>query len=130
MKKIFSGLMAIALTMMARGDFEVWFMSNGETTWDRDQRLQNSLTSSALTDIGIAATRETAAALKQKKIDFDYLYTSPLHCAKMTAKIIANSQEISLKPEDRLRETAVREQIRDFLDKELKPLDGNANRVL
>ena len=144
----------------ARADFEVYFMRHGETPWNRAKVLQGSNALSDLTPVGVAMAEETAATLAREGVTFDRVYTSPYLRAKHTAAILANASDVKAVDEPRIRERCcgsaegrayrtadeldrnmaaatgvepvdeVAVRVLDFLERELKPLDGKVSRVL
>ena len=166
-----SALVLAVVAYSARADFEVWFLRHGETTWNRERRLQGSISHTKLTERGRRMAEVTGETLAAQGIRFDRVYTSPYDRAKDTAVLVAAKtgpaprEDIRLRemcfgkyegqtygkgryPDDNLRrffedpETyvptgegaesygMVQARIREFLEKELKPLDGQVTRVL
>lgn len=144
----------------AFADFEVYFMRHGETPWNRAKILQGSIATIDLTSVGVAMAEETAATLMRNGISFDRVYTSPYVRARHTAEILAKASDVKPVEEPRIRERccgtaegrpygdsdglarnmaaatgvesieAVTVRVLDFLERELKPLDGKVSRVL
>ena len=160
MKKFIGLFCAMALGGSAFADFEVYFMRHGETPWNRAKVLQGSISMTDLTPVGVAMAEETAAALAREGIVFDRVYTSPYLRARHTAEILAKASDVKAVDDPRLRErccgtaegcayrdldelgrrmagsTGVESvddmtaRVLDFLEHELKPLDGRVSRVL
>lgn len=150
-------LFAAVAVLTAHADFEVYFMRHGETPWNKAKVLQGSIAYTDLTPVGVAMAEDSARGLKAKGVTFDRVYTSPYCRAKHTASILAHA--FGLKPQDdaRLRERfggkaegrhydslaelktlmegaetedEVTARALDFLEHELKPLDGKVTHVL
>lgn len=146
--------------LLLRADVEVYFMRHGETPWNRAKVLQGSVACTDLTPVGVAMAEETAASLAAAGTTFDRVYTSPYLRARHTAAILARDSDVRPVDDARLRERtcgtaegkayrtpdelarnlaeaqgiesleAVGDRVMDFLETELKPLDGRAQRVL
>ena len=164
-------LTLVAVALSARADFEVWFLRHGETTWNRERRLQGSVSYTKLTENGRLMAMMTGENLAEKGIRFDRIYTSPYDRAKETAEIVASKtgpapqEDVRIRemcfgkyegqtygggkyPDDNLRRffeepenyvpagegaesfDMVQARIREFLEGELKPLDGKVLRIL
>ena len=153
-------IVSIAVTLTARADFEVYFMRHGETPWNRAKVLQGSIAYTDLTAVGVGMAEDSAAEFLRRGIAFGAVYTSPLRRARHTAEIIAATQELEVRVDERIRERcggscegvrygtserlaellrsatgvesveAVGDRAMDFLEKELAPLDGKVGRVL
>ena len=160
MSRLIGLFCALVSVGSAFADFEVYFMRHGETPWNRARVLQGSVSETDLTPVGVAMAEETAAALARDGIVFDRVYTSPYLRARHTAEILAKASGAKAVDEPRIRErgcgTAERRAYRtldelarnmaeatgiesvdevasrvlDFLERELKPLDGRVSRVL
>ena len=152
-------------------DFEVWFLRHGETDWNREKRLQGSISDTHLTELGIEMARKTADGISASGVRFDRIYTSPYARAAETAALVAAKTGPKPVADMRIREMCfgiyeggkygpgnwpdenlrfffempekyvptgkgaesfaqVRARLRDFLESELKPLDGKVVRVL
>ena len=153
-------LLALASVFPARAEFEVYLMRHGETTWNREKRLQGSIAHPDLTEKGVKMAEESAAGFLRRGIKFDAVYSSPYRRARHTAEIIADAQGLVVTDDQRLRERtcgscegryyadsaalarmmaeadgvesvhAVGDRMMDFLKTELAPLDGKVKRVL
>lgn len=160
MRKFSCLFCALALAGSAIADFEVYFMRHGETPWNRAKVLQGSISETDLTPVGVAMAEETAASLVRAGIVFDRVYTSPYLRARHTAEILAKASDVKAVDEPRIRERCcgtaerrvcrtmdelsrnmaeatgvesvdeVKARVLDFLEHELKPLDGKVSRVL
>ena len=153
-------LVLLAMAASALADFEVYFMRHGETPWNRARVLQGSIGMTDLTQVGVAMAEETAATLTRDGIAFERVYTSPYLRAKHTAMILAKMSDVKVIDDPRIRERgcgsaeglayrnalelnrmmaeatgvesveAVEARALDFLERELRPLDGKVKRVL
>lgn len=153
-------LVSIAVALAARADLEVYFMRHGETPWNRAKVLQGSIAYTDLTAVGVGMAEDSAAEFLRRGISFGAVYTSPLRRARHTAEIIAATQGLKVRVDERIRERccgscegvrygtgerlaellrsatgvegveAVGDRAMDFLEKELAPLDGKVDRVL
>ena len=75
---------------------------HGQTVWNNQGRLQG-MQDSPLTAQGIADAEAVAARLRQEP--FPAVYTSDLKRAYRTAQVIAQTSEVALIEDERLRET-------------------------
>ena len=80
----------VILSLVARADFEVYFLRHGETTWNRAHVLQGSLSYPRLTLRGERMAAATAEGMVCAGIGFDRVYTSPLGRARQTAEFIVD----------------------------------------
>lgn len=83
-------LPAIAAQAVAADGLEVYFISNGETTWERAGILEGSVPDTVLTPVGARMAEETAKGMSSAGIAFDRIYTSPYLRACHTAEIVAS----------------------------------------
>ena len=84
--------------------FEVYFMRHGETPWNRAKVLQGSIGYTDITETGIGMAEDSARELKRRGIAFDAVYSSPYLRALHTAQIVADSQGLRPRVDDRIRE--------------------------
>ena len=171
MKRILVAAIALAC-FAANATVEVYFLRHGETTWNRERRLQGSISHPDLTERGVKMAEATARGMKAAGVKLDRVYTSPYRRAAHTAEIIADGTGAGKPTTDaRLREMCfgkyegmhyvrgqytdenmrcffedpekyvpqgkgaetfdeVGRRLRDFLENEIKPLDGKCERVL
>ena len=145
---------------VARGDFDVYLMRHGETTWNRAKVVQGSNPCTDLTFDGIDMARDSSAALARAGIRFDRVYSSPYRRAVQTAEIMSAAENLEIRRDDRLRErccgdaegrrfvdnadflrlmvgskaveseSAVKDRAMDFLENELRTLDGMGVRCV
>ena len=73
----------------ARAAFDVYFLRHGQTDWNREQRLQGSISHTKLTEEGRRMAEETGAGMARTGLRFDRVYTSPYVRAKETAELVA-----------------------------------------
>lgn len=159
------------LPVALRADFDVYFLRHGETTWNREKRLQGSIAHIPLTDAGRKMAIMTGVGMRSTGLAFDRIYSSPLLRARETAALIVKQGGQDIHVDCRLREMCfgqyegclyakgmfaddnmrrlfeapelyvpkgtgaerfrdVRIRVREFLDKELRPLDGHVTNVL
>ena len=151
---------ALAFCGSAVADFEVYFMRHGETPWNRAKVLQGSIAYPDITAVGVGMAEDSAAEFLRRGISFDAVYTSPLRRARHTAEIVAATQGLDVRVDERLHEQrcgscegvrygtsaglaelmrtatgvesveSVGDRALDFLGRELAPLDGNVKRIL
>ena len=104
MKKI-ALLFAAAFACMGAGAaVDVYFLRHGETTWNREGKLQGSVSHTDLTADGVRMAEETAKGLAAAGLTFGRIYTSPYRRAAHTAEIIAGKGGPAPVPDGRLRE--------------------------
>ncbi|MDE6169040.1 MAG: histidine phosphatase family protein [Acetatifactor sp.] len=80
---------------------DIYLMRHGETDWNKSRRLQGQ-SDIPLNMYGVELAEKTAAALED--IPFDQAFSSPLHRACETARIIIGSRPIPLYVDERLKE--------------------------
>ena len=90
MKLVYAFCLVVILSLVARADFEVYFLRHGETTWNRAHVLQGSLSYPRLTPRGERMAIATAEGMSRDGITFDRVYTSPLGRARQTAEFIVD----------------------------------------
>ena len=84
----------------------VYFIRHGQTDWNRQRRFQ-SRSDIPLNTTGIHQARRVQAALKQRKVQFDIAFCSPLARARVTAEIILEGSTVSAEVDARLMEIAL-----------------------
>ena len=90
MKLVYAFCLVVVLSLVARADFEVYFLRHGETTWNRAHVLQGSLSYPRLTPRGERMAAATAEGMARAGVGFDRVYTSPLGRARQTAEFIVD----------------------------------------
>ena len=105
MNKIGSALlMGVAVPTLALADFNVYFLRHGETDWNREKRLQGSVSNTVLTAKGIRMAEETADGMRKAGLRFDRVYASPYARAWDTARIVFRNTGPEPVADRRLRE--------------------------
>ena len=79
----------------------VYFVRHGETTWNKRKKLQGQH-DTKLTPRGLEQARLAGQGMKD--IPFDYIISSPLSRARMTAEIIRGDRDLEIDFDDRLKE--------------------------
>ena len=97
-------LAGVALPMLALADFNVYFLRHGETDWNREKRLQGSVSNTVLTAEGVRMAEKTADGMFKTGMGFDRIYTSPYVRARDTARIVARKTGPEPVVDRRLRE--------------------------
>ena len=85
-------------------DFDVYFLRHGETTWNREKRLQGSIACTELTENGRRMAEETGVRMAAAGLRFDRVYTSPYVRARKTAEIVSRKTGPAPVVDRRLRE--------------------------
>lgn len=98
------GIVLCAVGLVARADFDVYFMRHGETPWNRAKVVQGSVPYVDITDVGVGMAQDSAKAFRREGIVFDRIYTSPYLRARHTAEIIAADQGLKPLEDARIRE--------------------------
>ena len=80
---------------------KLYLVRHGETEWNHLRKMQGQ-TDIPLNEYGIELAKLTAEGMKD--IHFDQIYASPLIRAKKTAQIIAESHNLVVETDDRLKE--------------------------
>lgn len=78
----------------------LYLVRHGETEWNRLRKFQGQQ-NSELTEIGIEQAKALGEYLKKAKIEFDYVYSSPLLRAYHTAQLIT---DLDIIKDDRIME--------------------------
>ena len=80
---------------------DIYLMRHGETDWNKSRRLQGQ-SDIPLNKYGVELAEKTAAALRD--VPFDMAFSSPLHRACETIRIVIGSRRIPLYVDERLKE--------------------------
>ena len=82
--------MCVFLTILsAEAAFDVYFLRHGQTDWNREKRLQGSVSHPRLTDEGRRMAEATGEGMCAAGLRFDRVYTSPYARARETAELVA-----------------------------------------
>ena len=81
---------------------EIFLVRHGETTWNREGRLQGQVNEIELTKKGIQQAEEISNELKQ--IDFDVIFSSPFNRTIKTTDIINKTKKNRVRINDELKE--------------------------
>ena len=73
----------------AEAAFDVYFLRHGQTDWNREKRLQGSVSHPQLTDEGRQMAVATGEGMAAVGLRFDRVYTSPYRRARETAELVA-----------------------------------------
>ncbi len=79
----------------------VYFVRHGQTTWNKRKKLQGQH-DTKLTPRGLEQARLAGEGMSD--IPFDYIISSPLSRARMTAEIIRGDRPLEIEFDDRLKE--------------------------
>lgn len=93
--------LAIQTTQAA---FDVYFMRHGQTDWNREKKLQGSVSHTRLTDEGRRLAEDSGNGMAAAGLRFDRIYTSPYLRAKETAELVAEKTGPAPVVDERLRE--------------------------
>jgi broad specificity phosphatase PhoE len=80
---------------------------HGETSWNKERRVQGSDSDIELNDTGLEQARKVASFLKNEPIDI--IFSSPMQRARDTAKAIASYHQVPVEFDQGLKELNVGE---------------------
>jgi len=89
---------------LAQAAFDVYFLRHGQTDWNRERRLQGSVSHTKLTDEGRRMAEETGVGMASVGLRFDRIYTSPYERARETADLVSRKTGPRPVVDRRLRE--------------------------
>lgn len=95
---------AFLAILSAEAAFDVYFLRHGQTDWNREKRLQGSVSHPQLTDEGRRMAVATGEGMAAVGLRFDRVYTSPYRRAKETAELVARKTGPEPVVDRRLRE--------------------------
>ena len=142
MKSILVAAIALAC-FAANATVEVYFLRHGETTWNRERRLQGSISHPDLTERGVkmaeiiadgagAGKPATDARLREMCVGkYEGMHYVRGQYTDENMRCFFEDPEKYV-PQGKGAETfdEVGRRLRDFLENEIKPLDGKCERVL
>lgn len=104
LKNVLSAVFLLLLSLPSPAAFDVYFLRHGQTDWNRERRLQGSVSHPRLTEEGRRMAVETGAGMAASGLHFDRIYTSPYVRAQETAELVARTTGPKPVPDRRLRE--------------------------
>ena len=85
----FAAAWVVLFVPPARAAFDIYFLRHGQTDWNRERRLQGSVSHTKLTEEGRRMAEDTGVGMAAAGLHFDRIYTSPYARAKETAELVS-----------------------------------------
>lgn len=101
---VLAAVCAFLAILSAEAAFDVYFLRHGQTDWNREKRLQGSVSHPRLTDEGRRMAVTTGEGMAAAGLRFDRVYTSPYARARETAELVARKTGPKPVADLRLRE--------------------------